>query len=51
MVAGAMAANLLDRATKGSVTDLLPSPLGVLNVADVALGVGIVLGGLGMALR
>lgn len=51
MVAGAMAANLVDRATKASVTDFLPSPLGVLNGADIALGAGIVLGGLGMALR
>ncbi len=51
MVAGAMAANLVDRALTGSVTDFLPSPLGVLNAADVALGAGIVLGGLGMALR
>lgn len=51
MVAGAMAANLVDRAMQGSVTDFLPSPLGVLNAADVALGAGIVLGGLGMALR
>ncbi len=51
MVAGAMGANLVDRAMHGSVTDFLPSPLGVLNAADVALGAGIVLGGLGMALR
>lgn len=51
MVAGAMAANLVDRAMQGSVTDFLPSPLGVLNAADVALGAGIVLGGMGMALR
>lgn len=51
MVAGAMAANLVDRTVKGSVTDFLPSPLGVLNGADIALGAGIVLGGLGMALR
>ncbi|MCW2920665.1 MAG: hypothetical protein JWL76_539 [Thermoleophilia bacterium] len=51
MVAGAMAANLVDRAMHGSVTDYLPSPLGVVNAADVALGAGIVLGGLGMALR
>jgi lipoprotein signal peptidase len=51
MVAGAMAANLVDRAVKGSVTDFLPSPLGVLNAADIALGAGIVVGGLGMALR
>jgi lipoprotein signal peptidase len=51
MVAGAMAANLVDRAMRGAVTDFLPSPLGVLNGADIALGAGIVLGGLGMALR
>lgn len=51
MVAGAMSANLIDRARQGSVTDYLPSPLGVLNAADVALGAGIALGGLGMALR
>lgn len=51
MVAGAMAANLVDRTMRGSVTDFLPSPLGVLNAADVALGAGIALGGLGMALR
>lgn len=51
MIAGAMAGNLVDRAVRGSVTDYVPTPLGVLNAADIALGAGIVVGGLGMALR
>jgi lipoprotein signal peptidase len=51
LVAGGMAGNLFDRASEGRVTDFLPSPLGVLNAADLAIGAGIVLGGLGMALR
>lgn len=51
MVAGAMAANLVDRATGHGVTDFLPSPLGVLNAADVALAAGLVLAGIGMAAR
>lgn len=50
MLAGGMAANLFDRATKGQVTDFLPSPLGVINVADAALAGGIVTAGLGAAL-
>mgnify|MGYP003379067209 CR=1 FL=1 len=53
MVAGAMLANLADRVLGGGdgVTDFLPSPLGVLNGADVLLGAGIVLAGVGLALR
>jgi lipoprotein signal peptidase len=46
-----MAANLVDRAAGGGVTDFLHSPLGVLNAADVAIGAGILLGGIGMAIR
>lgn len=48
LMAGGMAANLVDRATGGGVTDFLPTPLGVINGADAALGAGIVLGGLGI---
>jgi lipoprotein signal peptidase len=51
LIVGGMAGNLFDRASEGRVTDFLPSPLGVLNAADLAIGAGIVLGGLGMALR
>ncbi|MCW2926811.1 MAG: hypothetical protein JWM86_779 [Thermoleophilia bacterium] len=51
LVAGGMAANLVDRATRGRVTDYLATPLGVLNAADLAIGAGLVLGGIGLALR
>ena len=48
LIAGGMAANLVDRAGGGGVTDFLPSPLGTINGADAALGAGILLGGLGI---
>lgn len=51
LVAGGMAANLVDRAIGPGVTDYLPSPLGVLNAADVAIGTGIIIAGLGLAVR
>jgi lipoprotein signal peptidase len=52
MVAGAMLGNLVDRVTGDrAVTDYLPTPLGVLNAADVLIGAGIVIAGLGVALR
>jgi lipoprotein signal peptidase len=54
LVAGGMAANLVDRASGGGVTDFLPSPLGVINGADAALGAGLLVGGagiLGLVLR
>lgn len=51
ILAGAMGANLIDRATRGGVTDFLVSPLGVVNAADLALGAGIVLAGMGLAVR
>ncbi|MCB0877756.1 MAG: signal peptidase II [Thermoleophilia bacterium] len=52
MVAGAMAANLVDRATGDhAVTDFLATPLGVVNGADLLLGAGLVLGGIGLAIR
>jgi lipoprotein signal peptidase len=52
MVAGAMLGNVVDRVTGDrAVTDFLPTPLGVLNAADLLLGAGIVLGGIGMAIR
>lgn len=52
MVAGAMAGNLVDRVVGDrSVTDFIATPLGVLNAADLLIGAGIVLGGIGMALR
>lgn len=51
MVAGGMAANLVDRAFQGHVTDFLPTPLGVVNGADVAIGAGLAIAGIGLALR
>jgi lipoprotein signal peptidase len=51
LVAGGMLANLTDRALSGDVTDFLPSPLGVLNGADVAIAAGLVLAGTGLVLR
>jgi hypothetical protein len=33
------------------VTDYLPTPLGVLNAADVLIGAGIAIAGIGVALR
>jgi len=51
MVAGAMLANVADRVLGGGVTDFLPTPLGVINVADAAIGAGIALAGLGLLLR
>lgn len=41
LLAGGMAANLLDRTTRDGVTDYLPSPLGTLNAGDLALASGI----------
>ncbi|MCW2925509.1 MAG: hypothetical protein JWM98_2913 [Thermoleophilia bacterium] len=51
MVAGGIAANIYDRATTGRVTDFLPSPLGVMNAADAGIGAGVLLAGVGLALR
>jgi lipoprotein signal peptidase len=52
MVAGAMLGNLVDRVTGDrAVTDYLPTPLGVLNAADVLIGAGIVMAGIGLAIR
>jgi lipoprotein signal peptidase len=51
LVAGGMLANLADRAPDHAVTDFLPSPLGVLDGADVAIAAGIVLAGTGLVLR
>ena len=51
LVAGGMFSNLADRAVSGSVTDMLPTPFGVLNGADVAIGAGILLGGIALAVR
>lgn len=51
LVAGGIAANLIDRARGRGVTDFLPSPLGVLNLGDVALGAGIACAIVGIALR
>lgn len=48
-LAGGMAGNLFDRATKGEVTDFLPTPRGVVNLADIALGGGIVTAGIAAA--
>lgn len=51
LIAGGMASNLHDRAAHGHVTDFLPSPLGLLNAADVAIAAGIAIGGIGLLLR
>ncbi len=52
MVAGAMLGNLVDRARgDGGVTDFLATPVGVVNAADVLLGAGLVVGGIGLVLR
>lgn len=51
MVAGGMAANLVDRASGDGVTDFLPTPLGVINAADAAIAAGLVVAGIGLALR
>jgi len=51
IVAGAMAANLLDRAAGRGTTASMTSPLGVLHLADLALGAGFVCAGLGLMVR
>jgi lipoprotein signal peptidase len=52
MVAGAMATNLVDRVMGDrAVTDFLATPLGVVNAADVLLGAGLIIAGIGLVLR
>lgn len=51
MMAGGMAANLVDRARGDGVTDFLRYPGGVLNLADLALAAGFACAGLALAVR
>ncbi len=51
LIAGGMLGNVLDRARFGTVRDFIPTPFAIINVADIAVMVGVVLLGLGLTLR
>jgi lipoprotein signal peptidase len=42
---------VLDRARFGAVRDFIPTPFAIINVADIAVVVGVVALGLGLASR
>jgi lipoprotein signal peptidase len=51
LIAGGMLGNVLDRARFGAVRDFIPTPFAIINLADVAVMVGVVALGLGLAFR
>ncbi len=51
LIAGGMLGNVLDRARFGAVRDFIPTPFAIINLADIAVMLGVVALGLGLALR
>ncbi len=51
LIAGGMLGNTLDRARLGAVRDFIAVPFAIINVADIAITIGIVALGLGLAFR
>lgn len=51
MIAGGMISNLADRTLHGKVTDMVPTPLGIVNVADLTMAGGAALFAAGMLIR
>ncbi len=51
LIAGGMLGNVVDRARFGAVRDFIPTPFAIINVADVAIIVGVVALGVGLVFR
>lgn len=52
ITAGAMLSNIVDRSTNDhAVTDFITTGLGIINVADLLIGTGIIVGAIGLMRR